>query len=55
VLAGAVALSFFLNTALGFFFCVFYSVKFWTFFFDNLTKSTLLAGGNSKSYRIFEI
>jgi hypothetical protein len=37
------------------FFCVFYFVKFWTFFFDNLTKSTLLAGGNSKSYRIFEI
>jgi hypothetical protein len=47
---------FFLNTAIGFFFFyIFYRVKFGTFFFDDLTKSTLLAGGNSKSYGNFEI
>jgi hypothetical protein len=41
--------------AIGFFsFNIFYSVKFGTFF-DDLTKSTLLAGGNSKSYGTFEI
>ena len=52
VLAGAVAL--FFNMAIGFFsFNIFYSVKFGTFF-DDLTKSTLLAGGNSKSYGILK-
>ena len=43
------------NIAIGFFFFyIFYSVKFGTFFFDDLAKSTLLAGGNSKSYGNFE-
>jgi hypothetical protein len=42
------------KTDVGFFFYMFYSVKLGTFF-DDLTKSTLLAGGNSNSYGNFEI
>jgi hypothetical protein len=55
VLAGAVALFFlFKNTAIGSFFFTFLIGKIQDFF-DDLTKSTLLAGGISKSYRNFEI
>ena len=54
VLAGAVALLFFLNTAIGFFFLHFLIGKILDFF-DDLTKSTLSAGGISKSYGNFEI
>ena len=45
---------FFLNTAIGFFFLHFFIGKI-PDFFDDLTKSTLLAGGISKSYGNFEI
>jgi hypothetical protein len=45
---------FFLNTAIGFFFLHFLIGKILDFF-DDLTKSTLLAGGISKSYGNFEI
>ena len=45
---------FFLNTAIGFFFFTFLICKI-PDFFDDLTKSTLLAGGISKSYENFEI
>jgi hypothetical protein len=55
VLAGAVALFFFLNTAIGFFFFLHFLIGKIRDFFDDLTKSTLLAGGISKSYGNFEI
>jgi hypothetical protein len=61
VLAGAVAL-FFLNkkysyrlfSSFFFFFNIFYSIKYGIFPPDDLTKCTLLAGGNSKSYGNYE-
>ena len=54
MLIGAVAHFIFLNTAIGFFFLHFLMRKI-RVFFDDLTKSTLLAGGNPKSYGNFEI
>jgi hypothetical protein len=55
VLAGAVALFFFFfNTAIGFFLYIYLLKRKIRDFFDDLAKSTLLAGGNSKSYGNFE-
>ena len=55
MLAGAFALFFLINNTTIGFFCLHFLMRKIGHFFDDMTKSTLLVGGNLKSYGNFEI